>query len=72
MQRLTSINILDTMVKQILLFGCQVWGFEFPMIGSKNIHYLDRVPFEQAHKKFSEYVLGVSKLSSNVATRVEP
>ena len=60
------------MLKPILLFECQVWGFEFPILGSKNNHHLDRVPFEQAHNKFSKFVLGVSKLSSDVATRVEP
>ena len=67
-----ALKLFDTMVKPILSFGCQVWGFDFSMLGSKNIHHLDRVPFEQAHNKFSKYVLGVCKLPSNVATRVEP
>ena len=39
------------------------------MLGLKDIHHLDRVPYEQAHNKL--YVLGVSELSSNVATRAE-
>ena len=60
-----ALKLFDTMVKPILLFGCQVWNLEFPVLGSKDIHHLDRVPFEQAHNKFSKYILGSSKLSSN-------
>ena len=41
------------------------------MLKSKDVHHLDTVRFEQAHNKFSKYVSGVSKLSSNVYTRAE-
>ena len=48
------LTLFDSCVKPILLYGCEVWGFE-------NVDILEKV-----HTKFCKFIFRVSKYSLNV------
>ena len=47
-----QLHLFDTLVLPIILYGCEVWGYE-------NIRVLDKI-----HLKFSKILLGVNKSTS--------
>ena len=59
------------MVKPILLYGCQVWGNDYINYESKDIHHLDRIPFEEVQNKYCKLLLCVGRFTSNMAARAE-
>ena len=66
-----KLKLFDSMVKPILLYGCQVWSQELIHIESKDMSKLDGVPSVQVHNKQCKYILGVRKHSSSIAARAE-
>jgi len=50
----TGFQLFDSMVKPILLFSCEVWGYE-------NISVLEKV-----HLKFCKYMLGLNRSTPNI------
>lgn len=48
-----QLELFDSMVLPIMLYGCEVWGYE-------NVELLERL-----HLKFLKYILGVSKFTSS-------
>ena len=47
------LKLFDMCVEPILLYGCEVWGYE-------NVDILEKV-----HTKFSKLIFGISKCSHN-------
>ena len=64
-------KLFNSMVKPIILYGCQVWSQELIHIESKDMSKLDGIPSEQVHDKQCKYILSVRKHSSNIAARAE-
>ena len=64
---IVSIKLFDSMVKPILLYGCQVWGNDYINYESKDIHHLDRIPFEEVQNKYCKLLLCVGRFTSNMA-----
>ena len=48
------LKLFDSCVEPILLYGCEVWGYE-------NVDILEKV-----HTKFCKFIFGVSKYSHNM------
>ena len=68
---IVSLKLFDSMVKPILLYGCQVWGNDYINYESKDIHHLDRIPFEEVQNKYCKLLLCVGRFTSNMAARAE-
>ena len=49
-------DLFDKMVKPILLYGCEIWGF-----GNNDIHFF---VIERVHLKFCKHLLILQKINS--------
>ena len=55
----TMLMLFDMCVEPILLYGCEVWGYEHVDI------------LEKVHTKFCKFIDGVSKFSHNMPIYME-
>ena len=58
-------------LKPITLYGCQVWCQDLLKYDLKDIHKIDKIPFEKLQNKECKYLLNVRKNVSNIALRAE-
>jgi hypothetical protein len=65
-------KLFDSMIKPILLYGCQVWSQQLIIYFEKdNFGNFNNLPFEQLHNKLCKQALKVGKFTSNTAVRAE-
>ena len=74
----TSMHVFDHTIKQILLYGCEMWGMLNPFTSkfrntllNFNSRIFDKLPAEKPHQKFCKYILGVHSKTSNTAVLSE-
>ena len=60
-------KLFDTLVKPILLYGCEIWG---PELLSYKTHF-DKSTIEQVHIKFCKQTLNTPWYTKNIACRAE-
>jgi hypothetical protein len=67
-----AIKLFDSMVKPILLYGCQIWGQNFTKCLQKDdFGQFDKLSFEDVQNKMCKFVLHVGKQTSNLTSRAE-
>ena len=59
-----TMQLFDSLVKPILLYGSEIWGIENDEPDARN-------PIEAVHIKFCKLLLGTSRSSTNIACRGE-
>ena len=70
----TVLKLFDSLCKPILLYCSEVWGAFENIWNKKSIKYFlwyDKYIFENFHKKFCKYSLGIGKNASNIASLAE-
>ena len=71
----TMLNLFDTLVKPIMLYGSEIWGPH--LTDFKQEHPVSKLTenqkfeFEMLHIKICKHTLGVQKKTSNIASRSE-
>ena len=63
----TRNKLFDTLIKPVLLYGCEIWG---PELLSYKTHF-DKSTTEQVHTKFCKQTLNVPWYTENKACRAE-
>ncbi len=61
------IKIFDSIIKPILLYGCEIWGLKFKL----NYESWDKNPVEIFHLEFCKNILGIHRNAPNLGCRAE-
>ncbi len=61
------IKIFDSIIKPILLYGCEIWGLKF----KQNYESWDKNPVEIFHLEFCKNILGIHRNAPNLGCRAE-
>ena len=79
-----STRLFDSLVRPILTYNCEIWNMdiyksfynascraEANKVELNELDFIDKRPYDKIHNRFSKFVLGVKKCTSNLASRSE-